>query len=807
MAKYSNTKAKINEKITTNGAQAVTGIILNDVLQTMVDSLGADYQFGGLVQPGSSFTAGEQPVVFLATTPGTYTNFGGLVVADGEVALLVWSGSAWSKQTTDIATRTEVSQLGQYVENPEWVKVVTDSEDKILYGVKTDGNFYFGNGCPPQVQEYVQAQIDAVGIDALLATKVDKVVGKSLIDADFAAAQSVVENNEFLEVKTDSEDKILYGVKTDGNFYFGKGCPQQIASELNKKVDKEEGKGLIDAAVSTCLSVNENLEYTEATVDKDSKVVESRNINTGIKEERIGYQSPVVITDKLILTRKGIDNFSKTLQILGVGVKGTEEYSESLTKALNMPVAHPTNASGKELYSDINTYDVERKACRCRYVRWTALSPIPKDIIGEDAYFNAGDMIGIPYTSAMEWDKMVGYDLSYTTFMTAANNPYSLLYTENPRNNGSVYGFNYFQPARGTVAGWAGIVCNILCNYSTGMSIPYDTGMFKYLASIGKFVKVCPQNAQGVRIGDILWQEGHARLVQNVWRDSNGLVQKIEVSKGGWTDPEYMFNSPEDFDEDLAGRNGIIYRNAELFKNYEYSNLPFPIVPVVGEDYPADAYSYQPSTPYQYNDDICTYAGDYACFREGYRIVLNYNLKNTNNNWQSVELYKDNMLYGTYLLSSDAGTYDRGPANYPAETAALVPSHSFDLSFLNLTYGKYKARLTDGNGNYSDYTYFEIIDTEISYTIKHGVITIDFSTHNSIPHYVRISYPSGAPKCLYELTKEDIENGRCSFNFVELIEKQYNNLGIQGEILKVYFKGDYGTVTSSPINITPYIHW
>ena len=115
MAKYSNTKAKINEKITTNSAQAITGNILNDVLQAMVDSLGADYQFGGLVQPGSTFTAGEQPVVFLATTPGTYTNFGGLVVADGDVALLVWSGTAWSKQTPDIATRTEVSQLGQKV--------------------------------------------------------------------------------------------------------------------------------------------------------------------------------------------------------------------------------------------------------------------------------------------------------------------------------------------------------------------------------------------------------------------------------------------------------------------------------------------------------------------------------------------------------------------------------------------------------------------------------------------------------------------------------------------------------------------
>lgn len=142
MAKYSNTKAKINEKITTNGAQAVTGIILNDVLQTMVDSLGADYQFGGLVQPGSSFTAGEQPVVFLATTPGTYTNFGGLVVADGEVALLVWSGSAWSKQTPDIATRTEVGQLGQdVISSQEDVSQLKQEVSGAIHGVEAYTNF------------------------------------------------------------------------------------------------------------------------------------------------------------------------------------------------------------------------------------------------------------------------------------------------------------------------------------------------------------------------------------------------------------------------------------------------------------------------------------------------------------------------------------------------------------------------------------------------------------------------------------------------------------------------------------------
>lgn len=113
MSKYSTLKAEIIASIKRNGAQAITGDLLQEKLLSMIDSLGEFYQFGGLAIPSTEFTPGDEPVVFIAATPGTYTNFGGLVVADNEVALLVWDGSAWSKQTTDIATKSEVSQLGQ----------------------------------------------------------------------------------------------------------------------------------------------------------------------------------------------------------------------------------------------------------------------------------------------------------------------------------------------------------------------------------------------------------------------------------------------------------------------------------------------------------------------------------------------------------------------------------------------------------------------------------------------------------------------------------------------------------------------
>lgn len=113
--KYDTLKALVNAKVYENTEQRITGGDMNTVLQSAIASLGAHYQMGGLVSPNDQITVGDEPVVFLATTPGTYTYFGGLVVADGEVALLVWSGTAWSKQTPDIATRTAVSQLGQEI--------------------------------------------------------------------------------------------------------------------------------------------------------------------------------------------------------------------------------------------------------------------------------------------------------------------------------------------------------------------------------------------------------------------------------------------------------------------------------------------------------------------------------------------------------------------------------------------------------------------------------------------------------------------------------------------------------------------
>lgn len=165
---------------------------------------------------------------------------------------------------------------GKYIENPEWRQVVTDPEDRILYGVKTDGKFYFGDGCPPQVQEYVSARlgsfnkedyddiqtflgslIDGDTLATLLSKKVDKIEGKSLIDSAFASSQEIIANPEYLQVITDSDDKILEGIKTDGTKIIE--LPLEIQGERQEVID--------------------NPEYIQVTTDAKGRIIEATRID------------------------------------------------------------------------------------------------------------------------------------------------------------------------------------------------------------------------------------------------------------------------------------------------------------------------------------------------------------------------------------------------------------------------------------------------------------------------------------------------------------------------------------------------
>jgi lysophospholipase L1-like esterase len=91
-----------------NNDNQITGDIMLSVLLTMINSLGAEYQFVGVAGPTTNPGTPDQKVFYIASKAGTYVNFGGIVVNSGEVAIIKGSGSSWSKEVTGAAAFADV---------------------------------------------------------------------------------------------------------------------------------------------------------------------------------------------------------------------------------------------------------------------------------------------------------------------------------------------------------------------------------------------------------------------------------------------------------------------------------------------------------------------------------------------------------------------------------------------------------------------------------------------------------------------------------------------------------------------------
>ena len=417
--------------------------------------------------------------------------------------------------------------------------------------------------------------------------------------------------------------------------------------------------------------------------------------------------------------------------------------------------------------NDIYKSDIYKRAHQFLDIKWTALKPIAST--SSTTGISAGEHVGLPYTSCMEVDKMIGFDVSLRTFMTAVNNPYSLIYTEDLNRNISGYGFTYHNTGRGTIGGYMGIVCNIFGLNAISYPIPYDTGNFKYLMKRGLFKKISEQNADNLEMGDIIIEPGHCNVIINI-REVSNSNKTIYWGESVMDFPVVNEYTIDDANNRLKSNNGIIYRVNCAYKQY-YEKSPF--VAVGDETFTPD---------YNYNNDICTFAGDYAAFRKGQKIVINYNLKVVKD-YTSIEIYKDDDLQGTYNIEKD--------------------SNNFDLTDLFLEEGYYKARLTNGV-SYSDYTYFQIIDTDVSYSLDGDNITVLFNSNIGYPIFVRLCKIDGGPICIIDLTEDNIRAGNISFDYKKYGSSQGYELIEGGTYLKVYFEAEYGRVTNEPILISEY---
>lgn len=145
MSNYNSLKTTINANVKQNGRQEITGQILNSVLNQMVTTLGAGYQFAGVATTATNPGSPDAKMFYIANGKGTYTNFGGLVVTEDDVVVLYWD-SSWHKVSTGIASQGSLLALDAILngtEDEQVVEIESFQEDKYWnIGSATEGETY-----------------------------------------------------------------------------------------------------------------------------------------------------------------------------------------------------------------------------------------------------------------------------------------------------------------------------------------------------------------------------------------------------------------------------------------------------------------------------------------------------------------------------------------------------------------------------------------------------------------------------------------------------------------------------------------
>ena len=100
-----------------------------------------------------------------------------------------------------------IRQLGYFIENPEFIKVIVDKNNRIIESINTEGDkTIYGNlEVKKRIRGYIQ-----------------EVVGKSLINSLFADSLSYIENEEWLKTWQDSNGRIVLGITSKGEVVLPK---------------------------------------------------------------------------------------------------------------------------------------------------------------------------------------------------------------------------------------------------------------------------------------------------------------------------------------------------------------------------------------------------------------------------------------------------------------------------------------------------------------------------------------------------------------------------------------------------------
>lgn len=225
------------------------------------------------------------------------------------------------------------------------------------------------------------------------------------------------------------------------------------------------------------------------------------------------------------------------------------------------------------------------------------------------------DYTGLIYSSvrATEWG-FIGFPISLYSYLTALNNPKSIVYTREYAD--------YFAGGGENVANVYGTNCSSYVSYCLGL--PY-LGVTNTLPTLPDVEEICYDTTSGtvdtsalqkeLRLCDFPIGDGHAVIITGIRRNAEGLIREVDVSDS-W---------PPRIRQKTYTWKGFVdyFVKSKGYRVYRYKNLE-------SVSFPANLHDIVYS-------DICTSRGDKVCIRPDMDISLNV----LGSGYAGIVLFKD----------------------------------------------------------------------------------------------------------------------------------------------------------------------
>lgn len=215
-----------------------------------------------------------------------------------------------------------------YISNDEYIIAVVDAENRILAGIKYDGEPYFPNHETYSVitnEEWLYAIIDAEGkvLGGFRADDGHMVVGgidvstfisNAIIDIqdikERTAHLSTIVNDEYLSVETDAEGKVIGYIAPDGSHYLYKVKSETIPTEF-EHIEDPEGR-------------------TEITTDAENKILGYRDSKGTRHEHKISARH-------LELSNEAANEVNEAFKSAGIKMENPSDFSKDSHIELPIP--------------------------------------------------------------------------------------------------------------------------------------------------------------------------------------------------------------------------------------------------------------------------------------------------------------------------------------------------------------------------------------------------------------------------------------------------------------------------------------